>query len=54
MEQYINKSKVLIDHLLAARIESYDRKQVLYAFGGLDSNYMSLVTNITLRKECLD
>lgn len=47
MEQYISTARDLIDHLMAIGDHLGDREQVLYVPGGLDVNYISIVTNIT-------
>lgn len=46
MEQYIRVAKDLLDHIMTAGDVLNDREQMLY----LDSNYTSLITNITSRK----
>lgn len=50
MKKYISIAKYLLDHIMVARDVISKREQVLYVIGSLDSNYTSLMKNITGKK----
>lgn len=53
MEQCISLEKKLVDHILEFVDIISNREHMLYVFEGLDSNYISLITNITNKKQIL-
>lgn len=53
MEKYICKAKDLIDHILVVGDHLNDHEKMLYILEGFDSNYVSLITNITSKKRVL-
>lgn len=50
MEQYINHSKDVIDHLLGGRDNINTQYHMIYVLKGLDGNYSSLVTTVTKKR----
>lgn len=53
MKEYISMENDLLDHIMVIGGIIFDREQMLYVIGGLDSNYTSLVKNITSKKSVI-